>query len=298
MPASAVNPGTEDPSLLREERTRAAPAGNRRRLLTLGALGLGIFVVLAFALHENALRTESWPITLAGALVVAAAFSAAMYFALVRPATHELAVRTQLDAQRLDVLNRAAMVEITDTQGRIVDANDAFCALSGYSRAELVGRTHHMMSSGRHSRAFFMAMFRTITMGQVWRGEICNKAKDGSLYWADTTIVPTRDERGRITRYTAIRIDITARKAAEENFADLNERHTRTIDGCGICLWDWDLVSGSVHVVGPFARMLGYGEAELGPGPVDTLHRFVPAADLAHLERTLEAHCRGETPRF
>src|SRR5262245_48191871 len=102
MPASAVNPGTEDPSLLREERTAAAPGANRRRLLTLGALGLGIFVVLAFALHEIATRTDSWPITLAGALVVAGACIAAMYFALVRPATHELAVRAELDAQRLD----------------------------------------------------------------------------------------------------------------------------------------------------------------------------------------------------
>eukprot|EP01034_Spumella_vulgaris_P011737 gene11738-14937_t len=82
--------------------------------------------------------------------------------------------------------------------------------MSGYSRDELLGRNHRILSSGLHPAGFFQGMWRTITEGRVWRGEICNRAKDGSLYWVDSTMVPLVDQRtGKVQKYVSIRFDVS-----------------------------------------------------------------------------------------
>lgn len=132
---------------------------------------------------------------------------------------HHLTINDRL-IQQLQAYRNAVDVHmicsITNRNGQIVFANDNFCRISKYAQWELVGQNHRIVNSGHHSKEFFAQMWKTITAGQLWHGEILNKAKDGTLYWVDTVIIPIFDETKQVMNYLSLRMVIDERKEAEQ----------------------------------------------------------------------------------
>lgn len=121
----------------------------------------------------------------------------------------------------INAVGKLALISISDRKGRILQANEKFCEISGYTQEELLGQDHRILNSGQHPKSFFVDMWATIASGKIWHQEICNRNKQGSFYWVDSTIVPLTDLNGKIDRYLSVRVDITARKKKD---LALNER--------------------------------------------------------------------------
>ena len=167
--------------------------------------------------------------------------------------SHEAAASalTQLIAYRT-ALDQHSIVAVTDPQGRITFVNSGFCELSGYSADQLIGNNHHILSSGRNPKRYFADLWQTIQAGQTWTGEICNRARDGSFYWVETTIVPIVDENQlvprteggkpepKILQYVSISYDVTQRKQAERQLRESRERFKTLLAMSSDWYWEQD----------------------------------------------------------
>jgi PAS domain S-box-containing protein len=155
-------------------------------------------------------------------------------------------------------LDQSVIVAITDPHGNISYVNDRFCEVSKYVREELLGMNARMLSSNHHSEQYYANLWRTIGNGEVWRGEFRNRAKDGSSYWVDTTIVPFLDEHSNANRYLYISFEITDRKNADAQFRRLFQAVEKTTDV--VFITD---AQGKLDYVNPaFEKVTGYSRTE------------------------------------
>ncbi|TXE11218.1 PAS domain S-box protein [Algoriphagus aquimarinus] len=161
-------------------------------------------------------------------------------------------------------INESSLISITDEKGTIIEINRLFCELSGYTKAELVGQNHRIINSGYHDKEFWLGMWQTIAKGEIWRGEIKNRAKDGSEYWVASVINPVKDHSGKIRQYISIRQDITERKKIEIEKEALTKRLNYALDASGDGIWDWTPSNGVTVFSKAWIEMLGYEVGELG----------------------------------
>jgi PAS domain S-box-containing protein len=211
---------------------------------------------------------------------------------------HREESQRELQSALIDLANQKfavdqhAIVSMTDVHGSITYANDKFCEISGYPRDELIGKNHRIVKSAVHPPQVFEAMWTAISSGQVWHGEVCNRAKDGHLYWVSATIVPFCDEAGLPLKYIAIRTDITVRKQMEAQIAESEKRYRTVVESLNEVVFRTNAEGHWTFLNPAWKEITGYEiETSLGKPSLRSVHRD----DRAHGFDFFTALARGES---
>ncbi|MDO9236876.1 MAG: CHASE domain-containing protein [Aquabacterium sp.] len=196
----------------------------------------------------------------------------------------------------LSTLGKFSLVSVADLAGKILEVNEAFCLRSGYSADELIGQNHRIVNSGTHEPAFFADMWQAIGSSKAWHGEVCNRAKDGSLYWVNSMIVPMLGADGQIDKYVSICNDITESKLNESKLINMAERYQLAIDGGTDGLWDWLNVNDHKMWWSPqFYKMMGYEPDEI-QGSLDAFEQLLHPDNQEEVLKIIEGALKKYRP--
>jgi PAS domain S-box-containing protein len=251
------------------------------RLAILFALVSGLWIMFSDLLLGHLTSDPVWLTrlqTVKGGVFVGAT-AILLYFLLQRELgqlerrdeqIREIGGHLQLQGTALE--SAANAILITDRAGRITWVNPAFTRLTGYAAAEVLGLHPRLLKSGRHDRAFYQEMWETILSGRVWRGEMVNRRKDGSLYTEEQTITPVREAGGEISHFIGIKQDITQRKRAEEALRASEEKFRNLVEKTSDWVWEIDERNRYTYVSPRIREILGYAPEEvLGKTPFDLM---------------------------
>ena len=200
----------------------------------------------------------------------------------------------QENGSLMGAINQGTIYSVADLQGNIAEVNDAFVRISGYQREELLGFNHRMLKSGTQPVEFWDSAWATISSGQIWRGEVCNRNKNGELYWVNSAIVPFVGDDGLVEKYISIRSDITAQKLAQTEIESQRKRLDNILKATQAGTWEWHIPSGRNFLNDRWAEMIGYTLEELEPVTIDTWTRFLHPDDVKTSGDLLQRHFSGE----
>lgn len=194
-------------------------------------------------------------------------------------------------------LDAHAIVSSTDQNGIITQVNNRYTEVSKYSNQELVGQTHAVVNSAVHPEAFFENLWHTILKGKRWSGEICNRKKNGELYWVNTTILPFLDAVGVPNRFICIQTDITLqknevlkRREVEASLLKERQRLDYILQGTNVGTWEWEVQSGITYYNEQWAAMIGYTLKELSPTTISIMEKYAHPEDFKKSRDLIEKH--------